>query len=67
MFIFNDLIDPEHPFLEADPPPEGWMEIDTDDYRRALFGFPSNIFEQCVEWQSREISRITHNCSGGGI
>ena len=57
MFSFENSIDPKNPISASDPPPDGWEFIDAHDYSGALFGFPSDCFTKCVEWQKRELLR----------
>ena len=57
-FEFRKPVDPKHPLDPSDPPPDGWdTGIDTNDYRKALFGFPSDLFVECREWSKREMER----------
>ena len=59
-FVFKEPVDPWNPLEPSDPPPTGWYNnIDTQDYRHALFGVPSPLFERCREWEDRELARIT--------
>ncbi len=59
-FAFTLPVDPYNPLDSSDPPPEGWAtDIDTQDFRRALFGFGSGLFVDCCEWQKREGKRHT--------
>lgn len=57
-FTFTPPVDPYNPLDPSDPPPEGWdTNIDTRDYRKALFGFRSDLFAACCEWEKREKER----------
>ena len=57
-YAFAAGIDPNHPLDPNDPPPANWNDgVDTSDYRKALFGTLTDIMRQCVEWESRELSR----------
>lgn len=58
-FIFKESIDAKNPLDPHDSPPEGWdTDINTRDYRRALFGFVSPLFSSCCEWEERELARL---------
>lgn len=64
-FLFTAPVDPKNPLESSDPPPKGWdTDIDTQDYRRALFGFPGGFFIECHEWEKRELQRH-HTMKGG--
>ena len=57
-FSFKAPIDPRNPLDRSDLPPEGWdTEIDTSDFRRALFGFRSTLYQECLDWEVRELGR----------
>lgn len=57
-FAFALPVDPHNPLDPSDPPPKGWdTVIDTRDYRKALFGFRSDLFAACCEWEKREKER----------
>jgi len=57
-FTLEALVDPKNPRDLRDPPPEGWdSNIDTADYRSALFGSKSRLFTACEQWEERELSR----------
>lgn len=58
-FHFREPIDPKNPTDISDPPPNYWEQIDAHDYRKALFGFPDALFVECVEWEKRELERIS--------
>ena len=59
-FAFKKPVDPDKPLDSKDLPPEGWDDgIDTHDYRGALYGHPSQLFIDCLEWQQRENERIS--------
>lgn len=57
-FHFDTSIDPKKPINQLDSPPKGWEEVDTQDYRKALFGFRTDLFMACLEWEEREIFRF---------
>ena len=57
-FIFEKPVNPKNPADISDPPPSSWEDIDTNDYRKALFGFSSETFTECVEWEKRERERL---------
>ncbi len=61
-FIFEEPLDPKNPLDISDLPPEDWSTVDAQDYRKALFGFPSETFTECVEWEKHE--RETREVSG---
>lgn len=57
-FEFKTPIDPKNPMDSSDPPPKGWdTDIDTRDWRNAFFGFRSDLFTACCEWEKREKKR----------
>ncbi len=58
MFEFKSPINPRKPLDESDPPPDGWREVDSKDYSKALFGSPSPVFEECRSWEERELRRL---------
>jgi hypothetical protein len=57
MFHFDKNIDPPAPITKSDPPPESWELVDAHDYGKALFGFATQLFIDCVEWEKRELNR----------
>jgi hypothetical protein len=58
-YLFDQNIDPKNPTDPNDLPPKGWEDnIDTQDYRKALFGFPDDLFIRCTKWEQREKKRI---------
>ena len=64
-FVFTKPVDPHHPLDPHDPPPEGWdTDIDTRDYRVALFSVPSPLFVACREWGKRELARYQEKTDG---
>lgn len=57
-FSFESPVNPMNPLDPSDPPPRGWnTDIDTQDDRKALFGFRSPLFTACCEWERREKRR----------
>lgn len=58
-FDFKAPADPLKPLdPNDDPPPKGWdTGINTQDYRKALFGHRTPLFEKCVNWEERELAR----------
>ena len=65
-FEFKKPVDPRNPLDEKDVPPAGWdTDIDTSDYRQALFSVPSALFTACCEWEERE--RTRHKALGGQV
>lgn len=58
-FEFDTKIDTSNSKDPSDLPPEGWdTSIDTRNYSAALFGFPSELFTRCCEWEKRELERL---------
>ena len=55
-FDFTLPVDANYPLDPLDPPPRGWDQLDTSDFRRALHGF-SSIFQDCCDWEEREKRR----------
>ena len=69
-FEFTKPVDPANPLDSSDLPPEGWNTgIDTRNYRAALYGFPSELFVACCEWEKREIARhsAVHSIALGAV
>lgn len=56
-FCFKKPVNPEKPLDTSDLPPEGWKFIDSHDYSKALFGYASDDFIKCCEWEKRELLR----------
>ena len=58
-FDFDRRVNPQNSLDSNDLPPIGWdTDIDTNDYRAALYGFPSDLFVRCCEWEKRELVRL---------
>ena len=57
-FYFEPPSNPHEPKDPTDPPPQGWdTNLDTSDFRKALFGYPPPLFVECAEWEKRELER----------
>lgn len=57
-FTFTSPVDPLNSLDQNDLPPKGWDQLDTSDFRRALFGTSSAV-KDCREWEKRELARHT--------
>lgn len=56
-FVFDPRINPAAPLDPNDPAPTHWVDVETLDYRVALFGFASETFKECSRWEVRELRR----------